>query len=113
MQEVVKKSEEKYRSLFNSIDVGFYKGEVSFNENGKPVDIYYIQENPAAVRMMGKSFIGKYARQANSLYEENWYTICGDVALTGKSSRMERFSEADQTGHPEQQVKRDVNPDSY
>ncbi|HEY0657311.1 MAG TPA: PAS domain S-box protein, partial [Pyrinomonadaceae bacterium] len=40
-------SEERYRTLFNSIDEGFCIIEMMFDETGKPVDYRFIEINPA------------------------------------------------------------------
>jgi hypothetical protein len=34
------------------MDDGFYLGEVVRDEHGKPVDIFYFDENAAAIRLM-------------------------------------------------------------
>ncbi|MBE7174694.1 MAG: hypothetical protein INR73_29255, partial [Williamsia sp.] len=94
--EVAQQATNKYYSIFNSIDEGFYLCEVLFDEAGKPVDILYLEENPAAVRMMGQSFVGKRLRAISPLYEEYWYQLWGDTALRGASQRLERYWEADQ-----------------
>ncbi|MBE7179543.1 MAG: hypothetical protein INR69_24280, partial [Mucilaginibacter polytrichastri] len=94
--EVAQKATNKYDSIFNSIDEGFYLCEVLFDEAGKPVDMLCLEENPAAVRMMGQSVVGKRLRDISPLYEEYWYQLWGDAALSGASQRLERYSEADQ-----------------
>jgi|GEM_PF-867162 len=94
-EEALRISEEKYRSLYNSIDEGSYLCEVIFDENNKAVDILYLNENATAIHMLGQSFAGKRLREISPLYEEYWYQIWGDVALTGISTRQEQYSKAD------------------
>jgi GAF domain-containing protein len=52
-------SEARYRTLFSSIDEGFYLAEVLWDDAGSAVDIRYLDENPAAVRMVGQPFKGR------------------------------------------------------
>lgn len=51
-KKILRKSEEKYRTLFNSMNEGFCIIEVLFDE-GKPVDICYLETNPAFEKLTG------------------------------------------------------------
>ncbi|WP_445253227.1 ATP-binding protein [Nostoc sp. 106C] len=90
----LRQSEEKYRSLFNSIDEGFLLCDVIFDKNDKPVDILYLEANPAAIRLAGRDFSGQRMREIDPLYEDYWYEIYGGVALTGESVRAEHYAES-------------------
>jgi len=92
---IAQKATDKYLSLFNSIDEGFYQCEVIFDENNNPIDILYLEENPAAIRMIGQSFVGRRLREISPGYEAYWYEIFGDVAFNGTSKRMEQYSGPD------------------
>ncbi len=50
----LKKSEEKYRYLFNSIDEGFVILEVIFGQENKPKDLRFIGLNSAYEKQTGK-----------------------------------------------------------
>ncbi|EAZ92590.1 ATP-binding protein [Crocosphaera chwakensis] len=91
----LRESEEKYRSLFNSMDEGYFLVDVIFDENDQPIDLFYIDENPAAIRMTGQSFRGRRLRKISPNYEEYWYEIFGRVAQMGQSKRLERYAEPD------------------
>ncbi|MBE9011281.1 response regulator, partial [Pseudanabaenaceae cyanobacterium LEGE 13415] len=93
--EAQRESEEKCRSLFTSMDEGYFLCEVVFDDHDQPVDLLYIDENPAATRMTGQSFCGRRLREINPNYEEYWYEIFGRVARTGQSERMEQYAEPD------------------
>ncbi|MDQ3278001.1 MAG: PAS domain S-box protein, partial [Bacteroidota bacterium] len=93
--EVAQKATDNYLALFNSIDEGFYRCEVLFDAHNKPVDIRYLEENPAAVRILGKSILGKTLREVDKNYEDHWFQVLGEVVLTGESKRMEHYSEPD------------------
>jgi PAS domain S-box-containing protein len=88
-------AEEKYHLLFNLIDQGFFVIDVIFDENDKPVDMYYLEANNAATKMLGIDFTGKRLRDIDSNYEEYWFEIFGNVAMTGQSLRMEQYAEPD------------------
>ncbi|GAB3169002.1 PAS domain S-box protein [Telluribacter humicola] len=91
--EVARNVTDKYLTLFNAIDEGFYLCEIVFDEHDKPVDILYLEENPAARRIIGTSFVGKTFKEINPFYEEQWYRIWGDVVYTGQTKHIELFSE--------------------
>ncbi len=94
-EEALKDSATKYRTLFNSIDEGFFLIDVIFDENDRPVDMYYVEANDAATRMLGQDYTGKRLREIDPNYEEYWFEIFGKVALTGESMRMEQYAEPD------------------
>lgn len=91
-KEALQKSEEKYRTLFESMDEGYILCEVIFDENENPVDIRYLEANPAAVRMTGTELVGKTTRQLDPGYEQHWFDTWGRVAKTGVPERHEYFS---------------------
>jgi PAS domain S-box-containing protein len=92
-EEDLRSSEEKYRSLFTSIDEGYFLAEVIFDENDKPIDILYLEANPAAICLAGRDFSGQRMREIDPHYEDYWYEIYGGVALTGESVRAEHYAE--------------------
>ncbi|MEH2070191.1 MAG: ATP-binding protein [Nostoc sp.] len=95
-EEALRQSEAKYRSLFNSMDEGYFLCEVIFDENDRLIDLFYIDENPAAIHMTGQSFRGQRLREISPNYEEYWYEIFDRVAQTGQAERLERYAEPDQ-----------------
>jgi PAS domain S-box-containing protein len=83
-------SEEKYRTLFESIDQGFCTIEVLFDENEKPVDYRFLMVNPAFERQTGiRDATGRRMREIAPLHEEHWFQIYGRIALTGEPLRFE------------------------
>ncbi len=90
-------SEEKYRSLFNTMSEGFALHEIIYNENGKPCDYRYIEVNAAFERMTGlksDNLLGKRVLEVLPQTEEYWIESFGKVALTGKSAHIENYSAA-------------------
>lgn len=87
------KSEEKYETLFNSIDEGFCIIEVLFNANQHPVDYRFIETNAAFERQTGiTNALGRRMREIAPAHEEYWFEIYGKVALTGEPIRFENYA---------------------
>ena len=89
-EESLRESEEKYRTLFNSIDEGFCTIELLFDEEGKPVDYRFLTVNEAFERQTGLTdAVGKTMRSLAPQHEEHWFETYGRIALTGRSERFE------------------------
>jgi PAS domain S-box-containing protein len=95
-EEALRQSEASYRTLFNSIDEGYLLCEVLFDEQQVPVDIFYLDANPAATRLMGVDYRGKRLLELAPAYEGYWTELFGRVAKSGAGERLERFAEPDQ-----------------
>lgn len=94
-QEASRRSEERYRTLFESIDEGFCVIEMLYDENDTPLDYRFLEINPAFEKQTGlEQAEGKTARQLVPNLEDHWVEIYGKVALTGESLRFENHSEA-------------------
>jgi PAS domain S-box-containing protein len=86
----LRESEQRYRTLFESIDEGFCTIEVLFDEKQKPVDYRFLAINPAFERQTGiQNAVGRRIREIAPLHEEKWFQIYGQVALTGEPVRFE------------------------
>jgi PAS domain S-box-containing protein len=92
---VLRQSEEKYRSLFTSIDEGFCVVEMIFDKNDRPVDYRFVDTNPMFETQTGlPDAKGKTARQLLPDLEQTWFDIYGEVARTGKAVRFTEGSNA-------------------
>jgi PAS domain S-box-containing protein len=91
-EEGLRKSEEKYRTLFNSIDEGFVVAELLFNDEDKPFDLLVLETNASFDRMMRTTnAVGKRALEIFPDAEESWFKAYARVLETGKSSRFENY----------------------
>ena len=88
------RSEEKYRTLFGSIDEGFCLVEVVFNGENRAIDYQFIEINAVFERQTGvKNAVGKRATELTPNIRPGWIEAIGDVALTGKPLRTEGYFE--------------------
>ena len=88
--EALRRSEERYRFLFDAIDAGLCVIEVLFDEHGAPVDYVFEEVNAAFERQTGLSqAVGKRMRELTPGHEQRWFEVYGRVALTGEPARFE------------------------
>jgi PAS domain S-box-containing protein len=89
----IRESEEKYRTLFESIDEGFCVIEMIFDDAERPTDYRFLIANPAFDKQTGKSnAVGKTVREIAPQHENYWFEIYGNVVLTGESVRFENYA---------------------
>jgi PAS domain S-box-containing protein len=87
--DALRESEERYRSLFESIDEGFCVIEVLFDTQQRPVDYLFIEVNPAFAKQAGlPQAVGKRIREFVSEIEPHWLENYGRVAKTGEPMRF-------------------------
>jgi PAS domain S-box-containing protein len=82
-------SEERYRTLFNSIDEGFCIVEMLFEGDGKPSDYRFLEINESFEKQTGlHDAKGKLMRTLAPNHEQHWFDIYGKVAVTGEPMRF-------------------------
>ncbi len=92
-EEGLRRSEERYRSLFNSLDAGFCVVEMLFDAAMTPVDYRFVEVNPAFESQTGLTGAeGRTARELVPGLESHWFETYGQVALTGRPARFENGS---------------------
>ena len=95
VQEQLRASEERYRTLFNSVDQGFCIFEMLFDEAGKPADYRFLEMNPMFEQHTGLvDAVGRTAREMLPTLDDFWFETYGRVALTGEPARFENEAPA-------------------
>lgn len=94
-EEELRRSEARYRTLFESMDEGFCVIESLFDEDGRPVDYRFLEMNPAFVEHTGlEGAVGRRMRELVPGIEDRWIRVYGKIALTGEPVRFEDHAEA-------------------
>lgn len=93
-EESLRESEERYRTLFETMDEGFCLCEMIFDRDGKPFDYRFLEINPAFEKMTGLiNAEGKTARELIPNLEPHWFELYGKVVTSGEPVRFEDGSE--------------------
>jgi PAS domain S-box-containing protein len=88
-EERLQASEERYRTLFDSIDDGVCVIEMLYDDAGKPCDYRFLEVNAAFVHHTGlENAAGKTIRSLAPAHEEHWFATYGRVAATGEPARF-------------------------
>lgn len=92
-----RRSEARYRSLFETIDTGFCIVELRFEDAAdgpRAVDYRFLEVNPAFVKQTGLSdAAGRWMREIAPDHEQHWFDTYGHVALTGEAIQFENGAE--------------------
>jgi PAS domain S-box-containing protein len=94
-QAAIQRSEHRYRSLFNEMTEGFALHEIICDEHGKPCDYRFLDLNATFEQLTGLNrheVVGKTMREVLPEEAPDWIETYGAVALTGQSTRFERYS---------------------
>lgn len=88
-------SEERYRTLFESIDEGFCLVQMIVDSHGTAVDYRFLELNSAFEAQTGlKDAVGKTARELVPDLDQSWFSRYGRVAATGEPTRFENYAAA-------------------
>ncbi len=97
MQDALRQSEERYRTLFNSMVEGFALHEIICDEHGKPCDFRFLDINPAFEKLTGLQRADVVGRTHNEVLPDDspkWVEAYGKVALTGEPLSFDNYSPA-------------------
>ncbi|MFC5459852.1 PAS domain-containing protein [Massilia niabensis] len=88
--EKLRTSEERYRTLFESMDQGFAILEMIFDDDNRALDYRFLEMNAMFERHTGLvDANGKTAREVAPTLDRFWFDTYGQVALSGKAVRFE------------------------
>ena len=92
--EKIKKSEERFHSIYEHMTEGVALHEIIFDSDGIPADYIILETNPAfdaQLGISGKSVIGKRSREAYGVEDPPFLEIYVKVALTGNPTVFETY----------------------
>jgi PAS domain S-box-containing protein len=92
--ENLRRSERRYRGLFDHMISGCALHEIIVDETGKPADYRFLEINPAFENLVGLragEALGKTVREVLPCVEQQWIETYGNVALGGKPVRSEHY----------------------
>jgi PAS domain S-box-containing protein len=85
----IRESEERYRSLFISMDEGYCIIEMILDAHDRAIDYRFLDTNPSFEKQCGlHDVIGKRIREVLPNIEEHWFETFGKVALMGEPVRF-------------------------
>ncbi|WP_259644886.1 PAS domain S-box protein [Pseudomonas cichorii] len=90
----LRKSEERFRTILDTIEAAFAIVKVKFNADDHPVDYQFLEVNPAFERQSGVDLRGMWVTEYAPNLEPFWFEIYGHVAKTGEPTNFENYAEA-------------------
>ncbi|MCI3946489.1 Blue-light-activated protein [Pseudomonas syringae] len=87
-------SEERSRTMLETIDAAFAIIQVRFDADDSPVDYRFIEANPAFERQAGVDLRGKWVTEFAPDLERFWFEAYGRVAKTGEPASFENYAKA-------------------
>ena len=94
-EQALGQSEEKYRSLFDSIDEGFAISELLYDTQGRPVDARLLETNASYDRITQTTgAAGRCVKEIFPASESAWFEAYAQVVETGESFRFESYAAA-------------------
>ena len=87
-------SETRYRTLIETIDVGFCILKLRFDTDGRAVDYLFEEANPAFARQTGADLAGQWVSAFAPDLERHWFDSYGRVASTGEPAHFENYAAA-------------------
>ncbi|PVX34854.1 PAS domain-containing hybrid sensor histidine kinase/response regulator [Janthinobacterium sp. 78] len=90
VEDALRRSEERYRTLIELMDQGFCVIEMLYDEQGRPIDFRYLEGNAAFVKQSGlDNAIGKTIRSFVPEHDQHWFDLYDQVVKTGEPVRYE------------------------
>jgi PAS domain S-box-containing protein len=94
-EESLRKSEEKYGRILETIEDGFCVIRMIFDASGRPVDYLFLETNPAFEHHTGlMQAKGRRMRDLVPDHDQSWFDLYGKVATTGQALRFENYASA-------------------
>jgi len=90
----LRESEERFRTILETVEAAFAIVEVKFNSDDEPVDYRFLEANPAFEREAGVNLRGKWVTEFAPDLEPFWFETYGRVAKTRVPTNFESYAEA-------------------
>jgi PAS domain S-box-containing protein len=95
MEETLRKSEERYRRFFENMHETFIVQEIVLDEAGKAIDLRFLDLNPAAERVLGKTraeIVGRTRSELSGVPDSQGVEMASQVVASGTPFHMVRPS---------------------
>lgn len=92
--EALRASEERFRTILDTIQAAFAIVQVKFDADDHPVDYRFIEANPAFEQQAGVNLRGKWVTEFAPELEQFWFDTYGHVAKTGEPAKFENYAKA-------------------
>ena len=93
-EHALRESEERFRTILETVESAFAIVEVKFDSEDRPVDYRFLEANPAFERQAGVNLRGKWVTEFAPDLEQFWFDTYGHVARTGEPATFENYAEA-------------------
>lgn len=90
----LRETQERFDTIFETIEVAFAIVQVKFDESDNPVDYRFVEANPAFEQQAGVNLRGKWVTEFAPDLERFWFDTYGHVAKTGEPLSFESYAEA-------------------
>jgi len=90
----LRESEERFRTILETIESAFAIVQVKFDADDQPVDYRFVEANPAFERQAGVNLRGKWVTEFAPDLERFWFETYGRVAKTGEPASFESYARA-------------------
>ena len=87
-------SEERFRTILETVDAAFAIVEVKFDAADQPVDYRFLEANPAFEREAGVNLRGKWVTEFAPDLERFWFETYGRVARIREPTTFESYAKA-------------------
>lgn len=95
-EQALRNSEERFRTLFMSVNDAFYLSEILYDASGYPHDYRFLEVNPAFEEIIGvarEEIIGKRYKEVVPGFSPQWLEVFYKVAQTGTPINFCFYSE--------------------
>lgn len=90
----LRKSEERFRTILETIEAAFAIVQVKFDADDQPIDYLFLEANPAFAKQAGVDLRGKWVTEYAPDLERFWFETYGHVAKTGEPANFENYAHA-------------------